>query len=207
MGQPRGKRSGAKPLKRRVGQRRERRTILVLCEGENSEPDYIKGLKSLPVVMENSAIDIAIADEHGVPMTLVDIAAERRRNDEELDEVWCIFDVEWPKNHPRLKDALQKARDNDLRLAVSNPCFELWLILHLEDCRKWNDSKAAESRSRSLDSRSGKHIDPDKYIPFLAEACKRAERLDGMHEQNGTDFPRNNPSSTMYRFVRAIGAV
>gem|GEM_PF-4595202 len=35
---------GGKPLRRTAEKRPELRTIMVFCEGQNSEPDYINGL-------------------------------------------------------------------------------------------------------------------------------------------------------------------
>lgn len=75
------------------------------------------------------------------PRLLVERAAAKKREaqrdaksrrDEFLayDEVWCVFDVD---EHPHLHDARQQARDNGIDLAVSNPCFELWALLHFQD--------------------------------------------------------------------------
>ena len=51
-----------------------------------------------------------------MPLTLVNAAVEAgARNSEEqgeIDEVWCLFDVEWPKNHPKLREARAKAEES-----------------------------------------------------------------------------------------------
>ena len=103
---------------------------MVFCEGRNSEPDYINGLKRLPEIAGNTALNLELHPEQGVPLTLVKMAADRLA-DPEVDECWCIFDVEWPKNHPNLfNPARQLAEAKGVRLVISNPCFELWLVLH-----------------------------------------------------------------------------
>lgn len=43
-----------------------------------------------------------------------------------------MFDVD---EHPRIAEAKNQARDNGIRIAVSNPCFELWILLHFRDQR------------------------------------------------------------------------
>jgi hypothetical protein len=48
------------------------------------------------------------------------------------DEVWCVFDVD---EHPKLAEARDQANANGIQLAVSNPCFELWLLLHFQEHR------------------------------------------------------------------------
>lgn len=48
------------------------------------------------------------------------VDARTRAMDEEaeIDEFWCVFDVEWPENHPGLMDAVEQARQNGVQLAV-----------------------------------------------------------------------------------------
>ena len=197
------RRTRAKDLRRATAHRPERKTIVVFCEGEASEPDYINALKRLPEVRDNTAINIEIDPGQGVPLTLVELAANRIAEDE-VDECWCVFDVEWPRHHPHLRQAISLARKHGIRLAISNPCFELWLILHLDDHAAFIDTKQAESRSRQLDGRSGKRIDGSIYMPLRHTAAKRAAAQVRRHERDGTPFPGDNPSSTMYEFLAAV---
>jgi len=195
-------RSG-KPLKRTAESRRELRTILVFCEGKNTEPDYVGGLKRLPQVQENTALNIEIHPDQGAPLTLVEMAV-RRIDDPEVDECWCLFDVEWPQNHPNLDAALTLADANGIRLAISNPCFEVWLILHYQDHTRFENTSAVEKASRLLDRRKGKTIDAAAYMPLRQAASRRAAALDRRHARDGNVFPNNNPSSGMYRFIEAV---
>ncbi|MEV8637177.1 RloB family protein [Streptosporangium sp. NPDC051023] len=175
----------------------------MFCEGEASEPGYIKGLKRLPEIRANTSINIEIDPEQGVPLTLVKRAIERNRDDE-VDECWCVFDVEWPKNHPNLREAIRLANDHGIRLAVSNPCFELWLILHFEDQTAFMSTDEAERRSRKLDGRPGKRIDADQYMRRRNIASQRAAFLAKRHAQHQTSFPADNPSFTMGDLLAAI---
>jgi RloB-like protein len=136
------------------------------------------------------------------------IDARNRAIDEEgeIDEFWCVFDVEWPRNHPRLREAIDQARQNSIEVAVSNPCFELWLILHLQDRTAWLDTEDAEALRRSLDGASGKGLDPAIYLPLIDDATQRAIALDDRHMRNGTIFPHNNPSSGMHRLMTSVTA-
>lgn len=186
-----------------VATRPERRTVVVFCEGEASEPDYLSGLRRLPEVRRNAAVDIEIASTQGVPLTLVKAAVERGR-DAEVDECWCVFDVEWPRNHPNLEEAVELARVHGVRLAVSNPCFELWLILHHEDRTASLTTKEAERRSRALDGRAGKRIDAASYLPHRQVAAARAASLAERHRRDGTMFPHDNPSSGLGQLLTAI---
>ena len=192
-----------KQLKRSVAQRAELRTIIVFTEGSNSEPDYVNGLKRLPHIRGDVSLRLEIHPDHRVPLTLVRMAVERSR-DPEVDECWCIFDVEWPKNHPNLRAAVALAEENGIRLAVSNPCFELWLILHHQDHHKFGHTAAVESLSRSIDGRPGKSVDASRYLPLRKEAVRRAKLLAARHEREETVFPNGNPSSGMYLFLQSL---
>jgi hypothetical protein len=192
------RRTRAKDLRRKTATRPERKTVVVFCEGEASEPEYINALKRQPGVRDNTAISVEVVVDPGVPRTLARWAIDRSRDDE-VDECWCVFDVEWPQNHPNLKEAVSLAKDHGIRLAISNPCFELWLILHRECPTGFMNTCDAERRSRELDGRTGKRIDAHAYMPLRSKASAHAAKLTQRHERNGTLFPQDNPSSSMLR--------
>lgn len=203
-------RAGERPLKRRVGIRRPRKTFVIFCEGQRTEPEYLNALKMQPFVRDVAAVDLRVETGHGgaVPRTLVALASDARSRatteDGEIDEFWCVFDVEWPRNHPGLAEAISQAERNGIRVAVSNPCFELWLILHFQDHGVWLDNgEACELRQR-LDGSTGKGVDAARYLPFVTAAAARAAELDERHDRNGTRFPQTNPSSGMHLLLAAI---
>lgn len=204
------RKAGSRPLKRKVAIRKPRKTLVVFCEGEQTEPQYLGGLKRLPSVRDVAAVDIRIETGHrgSVPRTLVSLAADARRRaideDGEIDEFWCVFDVEWPKNHPGLSEAIRQAHDNDIKLAVSNPCFELWLILHFQDHAAWLDNAAARRLRRQLDGALDKSLDPGRYMPHVTDAARRAADLHVRHQRDGVTFPQDNPSSGMHLLIASV---
>lgn len=205
-----GQRPPGRSLKRSVATRKPKKTILVFCEGERTEPDYLNALRRQPSVRDVAAVDLRVETSHGgsVPLTLVSLAVDARNRaedeDGEIDEFWCVFDVEWPINHPGLKDAIKRARQNNIRLAVSNPCFELWLILHFQDKGAWLDNDDARRMRRSLDGAEDKGLDAARYMPLRNKAARRAAALEKRHLGNGTSFPHDNPSSGMHRLIVAV---
>ena len=91
----------------------------------------------------------------GVPDTLATKAAELARklgllpgrrkaknSFEENDEVWAVFDRD---EHPNFDQAIDRCRRAGVRVARSNPCFELWLILHEKDYDRPDDRKSHSS--------------------------------------------------------------
>jgi RloB-like protein len=201
---------GGRPLRRKVATRVIRKTLLVFCEGERTEPEYLNALKLEPEIRETAAVEIRVAqaDSGAVPLTLVKRAIEARSRavseSDEVDEFWCVFDVEWPVNHANLPEALALAEANEISLAVSNPCFEVWLILHLKEHGAWLDNEQAAKLRRQLDSSTNKGLAPAKYMPNVREATARATRLEERHRRDGTSFPRDNPSSSMHRLIASV---
>ncbi|MFG2166066.1 RloB family protein [Micromonospora chersina] len=199
----------SRPLARKVGVRVPRKTLAVFCEGERTEPEYLEALRREPEVREVAAVDLRIESQGtgSVPLTLVRMAVEAReraeREEGEVDEFWCVFDVEWPRNHPGLKEAIQLARRHGIHLAISNPCFELWLILHFEAYGAWLDNDAARRRRRTHDGQVDKGLVAATYMPQRAVAARRAAALDDRHKGDATTFPHNNPSSGMYKLIAA----
>jgi hypothetical protein len=198
------------PLTRKIATRRPRKTLVIFCEGERTEPLYLEALKRQPNVKDAASVDLRVATEHGMPDVLVSAAIKARAKaadeEDEIDEFWCAFDVEWPTNHPRLREAVQQAAENGIKLAVSNPCFEIWLILHFELHGSWLDNDGARRLRRRLDGISDKSLDPDKYMPLVSKAMYNAAALRKRHLRDGTEFPMDNPSSDMHLLVASTGA-
>ena len=71
---------GGRSIKRRVATRRPRKTLLIFCEGERTEPEYLDALKRLPSVRDVAAVGLRVETRQGgsVPRTLVAIATAAR---------------------------------------------------------------------------------------------------------------------------------
>ena len=193
-------------LRRRTGTRSRRRTFVVLCEGTVTEPGYLDALKRLREVRDVASVRIEVdRDRSGaVPLTLVEAAIELKKRNDEIDEIWCLFDVEAPKPHPNLKRALDRASDAGINTAVSNPCFEVWLVLHFDKCGKWLTTPEAVRLRRAHDGSAGKEVDGELYMPRREIAAQRARDLHNNHIDNGTAFPNDNPSSGVFRLLQAV---
>ena len=114
-----------------------------------------------------------------------------------------MFDVD---AHPDLKSAVSEARDAGIRTAISNPCFELWLVLHLADQTAYVERHTIQHRARQLGLVDGKSI-PDsercRLFDGYEDAKRRAQALDIMHGRDGRD-PGANPSSGVWRLIDSI---
>ena len=197
------RRRSAKPLRRTTARRPELRTVVVFCEGKRSESDYVKGLQRLPEIANITTLNLVLDPRPCVPLKLVERAADRLQ-EPDVDECWCLFDVEWPQNHPKLPEAKELARTTGVKLAISNPCFELWLVLHHQDFNRFENTREMERLSQSIDKRDRKSIDASIYMPLREHAIRRAESLEKRHQSRDIVFPLDNPSSGVHHFLKAL---
>jgi hypothetical protein len=123
--------------------------------------------------------------------------------------VWCIFDVEakvTQQGRPGLAAALKMAKDNGISIALSNPCFEIWILLHAEDHQAPIYSDRAQGRCSELQLVKGKHIaDAGKLLQRYSVARDRAQTLDVKHDrEQRANAEDRNPSSSFYKLVEAL---
>jgi hypothetical protein len=118
----------ARGPRRAVARRTIVERVLIICGAQRTERDYLASLKHL---RRNSAVSIKLKTESKSPLEVVMTAIKLRQlTEDDYDEVWAVFDVD----EFDVKDAIGLAARNGIRTAVSNPCFELWLLLHFQ-CR------------------------------------------------------------------------
>ncbi|RUL88660.1 RloB family protein [Tautonia sociabilis] len=192
---------------RRPPTRSPKRKILIVCEGAKTEPQYFKQFAS---VHRAAIVQVDVIPGSGVPLTVVQEAKRRkakasedarRENDPYLkyDLVWCVFDVD---DHPHLKEALQTAERNGIDVALSNPCFELWLMLHLRDAPGSIHRRKAQAMMKRLVANYDKSVDFDVYRDGYASAVARARKLDELAEADGE--PGRNPTTNVYVLTEMI---
>jgi hypothetical protein len=115
-------------LRRRSAQRHAKLRLLIVTEGQLTEPRYFQALQH---AFKNRMVHIEVQGKGAVPSTLVTAAIELRdksrndaskHNDSNLrfDETWVVCDVD---AHHGLNDALALAKSNEIQVALSDPCL------------------------------------------------------------------------------------
>ena len=127
----------------------------------------------------------------------------RKHAEREFDEIWCVFDTD---NHVHLSQAIAEARQGGIKVAVSNPCFELWLVLHVQDQTAYIHRHAVQHEAKRLGLSDGKRIAEAAKNTFIArfqDARQRAQALDQLHAGNNSPG-RSNPSTDVWRLVNRL---
>lgn len=203
---PNGRDRSRRPA-RRESFRTPKKKILIVCEGKNTEPQYFRQFAAAHRV---SLVEIDVAPEAGVPLSVVQ-KAQKLRNKAKVDAkrqgdlflaydaVWCTFDVD---EHPNIPEAIETARQSDLQVAVSNPCFELWLVLHHRDPPGLIHRHDVQRLLKTFLPGYDKHVSYDDYRAGYGQACQRARQLDQLAQR--MNEPRRNPSTGVYRLTESI---
>lgn len=179
-------------------------------EGKVTENAYFQAIRvQLDLSKENLKV---LTPPPNTPVEMIQKAIQTRNSQkkfEPYDQVWCVFDVEAKLTQPArhgLMDAIRLAKSKKIHIALSNPCFELWLLLHHEDCTAWTASDAVQRKCSQLNLVEDKHIQDVRGILSRHKQAKaRAEALVQMHDQNGTNtLADRNPETTVHRLVDAL---
>ncbi len=108
----------------------------IYCEGEKTEPNYINGYidKFFPTIRRLKVIKIE-ATKKNTPKQLVDEAVAAKKSSPDADVFWVVYDRESEQKYADELHAYayNKAQKYDVFLAISNVCFEAWLLLHFKD--------------------------------------------------------------------------
>lgn len=211
MAKPLKKTDFDKPWRKRSIARRTRfrprlQHILIVCEGERTEPNYFNAICS---IMPRNTVKIII---EGTGMNTISLVREaiRLRNecsksDIVCDQTWVVFDKDdFPDGD--FNTAITMCSQHKLNAAYSNQAFEIWYILHFEDRHTgMHRNEYKEKLSGYLDERYKKN-DEMMYQKLQTkgnetEAIRRAKKL---HEEASRPPSSANPCTTVYELVAEL---
>lgn len=191
-------------LHRRGASRDPKRQIVIVCEGELAEPSYFH-----PLARHCSAL-VSVERAAGVPLSVVKkaIALKRRANKgrnsfERRDQFWAVFDRD---EHPKFAEAINKAESAGINVCYSNPCFELWLVLHYQDydrpCRRDEIQRVLRDLMTGYDPDRTKQVNFEEIRQHIEKAERRAELQE--QRRNDEQSPRENPCTNVFKLTRSI---
>ena len=187
-------------IERRKSTRKPLKRFYLVCEGKNTEPNYFEALVAHFAL---TTINLIPVGGSGAPQTIVakaiSISAglDRKHSFEEGDEVWAVFDCDL---HEQYESARNDCRQKGIHLAYSNPCFELWLILHHELYEKSDDHHAVQRHYATLDPHYSKCNGKNCDFSLLSAHVERAEKFAIQQLNNRAAQMRHEgrPSTTVH---------
>ena len=195
---------------------RDASLVVIACEGAVTEPKYFNGLKER---LHSPRIHVEVVLRQDRTQSSPDAVLRHLDAFAEAwflrdgDTLWLVVDRDPQSWKPAMiADVAQRCYHKGYLLALSNPCFELWLLLHFEDvpqqseerrCRLLENAddllKKEESQHRQA-RRDWNYI--DHFLPHTETAIHRARVLD---TEPGARWP-SGLGTRVYRLVELIWA-
>ena len=172
--------------KRLVEKKRDYRLFAIACEGSVRERDYFECFE---VLSSRISVDlIADVDEDGnvvvshnsSPDHVLQRAQVYANNTDLIDgdQMWIVVDVDrWPEE--QLSILAQECYSRGWNLAISNPCFEVWLCYHMEeDIPDGGEMKDSSFFKNHLSLLTVEGYSPEVYSPLAFNAIEVAKAKD-----------------------------
>ena len=186
-------------FKRRVPIFNYRKLFIIATEGVKTEPAYFGMFNNQKTMIR---VKLLPSKHRTSPPQVLKRAKDyvTQERMKKGDEVWLVIDRDqWTED--QLADVFMGCRIFDFNLAVSNPKFEYWLLLHFEDGNDVNSSRDCSHRLRKhLPNYDKVNLEISKIAPGIADAIQRASAKDFPPCER---WPETN-SSTVYRLVQKL---
>lgn len=194
--------------KRKNVKREQKTSFHIFCEGVNTEPLYFK---QFPIP------NIGHCKGYGqTHLALVDRALKYKRANnitkKSKDQIWVVFDYDYngalqPQQKETFNSAINKAEKNNIKWAISNDAFELWYVLHYENCnvkqlRGWYNKRITYHLGNDYDkNRNIANKMYDLLLPNQAEAIQRAINIKEKYDEKDKAYADKNPFTTVHELV------
>ena len=184
---------------------RAARIFVIAVEGEKTEAQYFSLFTSTRV-----RVEVLPAGPKGLsaPKQVLErlVKFEEQFNLGKDDERWLVINVDRQRSQ-FLDEVTQVARKSGYSLAVSNPCFELWLLLHFQDAHPADTDCAAITER--LRPHTGGHnkakIRLEAYTPErIIMAAARARALEGERDTRWPGFSGTHVFKVVERLLRLL---
>lgn len=195
----------ARPIKRDETTRRDDRLFIVACDDTFAPKQYFE-------FFQIPRVQVHVVETVGGTSSarhVLDRLLQYERSCEEDDELWLMLDTDHyaSKRHIRsFLAAIKRAKLKGVKVALSKPCFEIWLLFHhLDEAAVTGlaDASEVEGLLRATLGEYNKKRLKERHYPIenVPDAIRRAERLDSAVA--GGDIPGGN-TSRVYLFWQAI---
>jgi len=193
--------------RRRKSANRDASLIIIATEGTKTETQYFT---TLAHEVNRSDIRVHVIDREPGECSPGHVirALDGFRNEFKLrsgDELWMVIDRDqWPLIS--LVDVASKCAQKGYHLAVSNPAFEVWLLLHVADLKQYSRDELAELEENERMSRTRPRLEQE-LVRFLGAYNKSGlnmqDFLPGV--ENAVQLARAMDTHPEERWPRSLG--
>lgn len=201
--------------KRKENTRTEREAVIIACEDSVSAPLYFKNLFHDLITNHAIAASSLVIVKHGHTDPYGVLQDMLQYDDyKDFTHKWIVIDRDEERTngggHPleNFNRAIAEASKKKINVAYSNPCFEIWYLLHFE---YRNTPIDRDELYRKLVEELGYSKDnlPDLIPAQQSSAIKYAKNLieSWVSMQGETKPASDNPSTTVHELVEVLNGL
>ena len=195
--------------KRNTESRKQKPVILIVAEGENvTESLYFKSFqRQNPTCNIRLVLAKHVTDPEGMLK-----AIQTRWKDLELDarkgdRAYVVLDLDCDRDKAKLIRTIQKD-SKEIQFIISNPCFEVWFLLHFRySTKQYLSGDAIIKELKTFVPEYKKNYDISGQLESLrGVATENVEKLRIYFEELGYDWPSDecNPMTDVDIVVKKI---
>ncbi len=199
-------------LRRKQAKRSPYDKVLIVCEGEKTEPNYFRELRDY---YRLNTANVEVTGECGSsPINVLQKAQELYREAQRnipFDRVYCVFDKDTHQTYGQVLNAIDSLSPKETFFAINSvPCFEYWLLLHFcyttQPFYGTNGGKSAgdqvleELKVYIPNYAKGNQGYFEALIPQLPQAIAYAKRALAEAQKSDTD----NPSTHIHELIEYL---
>ena len=207
--------------KRGTRKRQIKKVILIVTEGARTEPKYFAHFRTRHTNIDIQVVGSKTGGGKTDYMNLLQKAQEYQKKNQlssaNGDSVWVVADGDVDYNNPnavtsknqQLNKVRKLAERSDIQIAISNPCFEFWYLLHFRYTTKYmKNYNAVKNELVPFLPEYGKTDDVFTELASKMEsAIQNAEKVEKYHLNDGISIPFNvsiNPFTEVYSLVKIL---
>lgn len=203
---------------RKKAVREQKRTFLLAFEGSVTEPNYFEALfndfkkKGLIAMTSYTFVPHHHTDPNGVLNDLLHFEKDGFVS-KNYDYRWIVIDRDKERMNggghtaENFNNAIVRAGANKVKVAYSNPCFEIWLLLHFNyrDTAIHRDDLYQELKN-IIGYQKNSQITYDNLKDTLDNAIRNAKRLKSSYETGGRSVcpESDNPVTTVFELIECL---
>lgn len=199
-----------KELERKRKRKKVLPYILIVCEGARTEPNYFEWYKEN--CKQEINVDICGEGKNTVSLVREAIAIKKKIEKEKqiiFDQVWCVFDRD-SFEISTYNQAFELAHKNNIKVAYSNECFEVWYLLHFQYFDNemprglvFNKLDNLMKKEYGIAYKKNTHNICELLLGKQLTAIKNAKKLESKCSNIGI-VHHQNPSTSVYKLVEEL---
>ena len=186
--------------------------IYVYCEGRITEPEYIRAYYT-HFCTKKKVVLFPVKVGEGNPKTLVEKCTQKfnelkksaKRDSYEKNTVLAWVEIE---EQYHIEEAIRLAKGIGIEVAISNPCFEVYGLMHETVYDKpLTRFEAQELLASLMPGYHHKHAPRFNWAWCSSKvecAIQHSTLARKRREEEGTSFPKRNPSSDFHRLLNSL---